>query len=370
MLRRGEVCIGGTYGDSGAEFFSCYGYHLDDGACMSMSASQSKVLICRISWMNEYCGLANDAIIAPAGRFPKENGWGGECWNFKAWRGRMYGYVRVNSRGDPTPVVRRLNSGTVAESVDDVTVVWVAHNGAIEETYVIGWFERSTVYAQFLDRPDAQRIADEAYTAGVDIEVGQEELQYFVKCRKEDARLLTVSERAFPVPTGRGWMARQSLLFYPDRGVEHERFKDRLLDYIAARTHSVPSSPSPYLEADELLDGHSTVEGKQVFVTHVARERDRGLANKAKQMFKKAHGRLSCEACGFDFEAEYGPLGKDYIEAHHVTPLAEGTRETSTDDLMMLCANCHRMVHRQINKQGRNLTREESAEIASRGGNG
>ena len=86
-----------------------------------MTAGLSKVLICRISWMREYVGLTNDAIRVPAGDFPKRNGWGGECWNFRAWRGRMYGYARVNPRADPAPVVRRLNLGTDADSVDGVT---------------------------------------------------------------------------------------------------------------------------------------------------------------------------------------------------------------------------------------------------------
>ena len=333
-----------------------------------MAAGLFNVLICRVSWMHEYRSLTNDAIIEPAGRFPEQNGWGGECWNFRACCGRMYGYARVNSRGDPAPVVRRLNSGTGADSVDDVTVVWVAHKGAIDKTYVIGWFQHSTVYGQFLDRPDAERIAGEARTAGVEIEVGQQELQYFVTCKKEDARLLAVSERAFRVPIGKGWMARQSLLFYPDGGAEHEKLKRRLLDYITACTSSQTTSPVPYSAVVELLDGRSTVEGEQVLVTHVVRERDVGLVRRAKERFRTVHGRLFCEACAFDFQAKYGSLGEDFIEAHHVTPLTEGPRHTSLDDLMMLCANCHRMVHRQMNRKQRSLTRDESAAIATRGG--
>ena len=318
--------------------------------------------------MREYRGLSNDAIIVPAGTFPRQNGWGGECWNFRAWGGHMYGYARVNSRGDPEPVVRRLNSGTVTDSVDGVTVVWVAHNGAIDETYVIGWFERSTVYSELLDRPDAERIADEAQTWGLDVEVGQEEFKYFVACKREDARLLAESERAFRVPTGKGWMASQSLLFYPDGGAEHEKFKGRLLDYIAARTVGGATQGTSYPDAVELSDGRSTVEGEQVFVTHVVRERDAGLAKKAKDRFRKTHGRLFCEACGFDFEEKYGSLGKCFIEAHHVTPLTEGPRPTNLGDLMMLCPNCHRMVHRQIRRKKRSLTRDESADIANRSG--
>jgi hypothetical protein len=59
---------------------------------------------------------------------------------------------------------------------------------------------------------------------------------------------------------------------------------------------------------------------------------------------------FQCEACDFDFEVRYGELGKEYIECHHVDPL--GARDnpsttTTVKDVRMLCANCHRMVHRR-----------------------
>ncbi|MFI5577344.1 HNH endonuclease [Streptomyces sp. NPDC051822] len=46
------------------------------------------------------------------------------------------------------------------------------------------------------------------------------------------------------------------------------------------------------------------------------------------------------ETCTFD-------VGADYIEVHHITPLhAAGPSETPLGDLALLCANCHRMCHR------------------------
>jgi len=58
----------------------------------------------------------------------------------------------------------------------------------------------------------------------------------------------------------------------------------------------------------------------------------------------------TCEACDFNFEDTYGPLGREYIECHHVDPLGardEPTTHTRVSDVRMLCANCHRMVHRE-----------------------
>lgn len=88
-------------------------------------------------------------------------------------------------------------------------------------------------------------------------------------------------------------------------------------------------------------------EGRLLTRQHIQRERSRSLVEKKKAAVLKTTGRLECEACGFDFEVIYGERGKGFIEAHHTKPLntlTPGTK-TSTDDLVVLCANCHRMVH-------------------------
>lgn len=78
---------------------------------------------------------------------------------------------------------------------------------------------------------------------------------------------------------------------------------------------------------------------------HKRIERNRKLAQRAKQ----AQGYV-CKACGFDFESKYGGIGREFIEAHHLTPLSELKGERLTldpkKDFAVLCANCHRMIHR------------------------
>jgi 5-methylcytosine-specific restriction protein A len=69
-------------------------------------------------------------------------------------------------------------------------------------------------------------------------------------------------------------------------------------------------------------------------------------------IIKKIKAKLgyTCEACKFDFEKAYGEIGKKYIEAHHLIPIAdlkEGQSRTISDkDFSVLCSNCHRMIHR------------------------
>ena len=58
---------------------------------------------------------------------------------------------------------------------------------------------------------------------------------------------------------------------------------------------------------------------------------------------------MQCEVCGFIFKDMYGELGDGYIECHHIIPLAdiELQKETKINDLALVCANCHRMLHRK-----------------------
>ncbi|MGR3870492.1 HNH endonuclease [Streptomyces graminifolii] len=101
-------------------------------------------------------------------------------------------------------------------------------------------------------------------------------------------------------------------------------------------------------DEDEALDDYSAPEGRLLLRRHLSRERNRSLRKKKIASVLRQGGRLTCEACGFDFEEVYGERGDGYIECHHVVPLHEaGEGRTRLGDLALICANCHRMIHRQ-----------------------
>ncbi len=90
-------------------------------------------------------------------------------------------------------------------------------------------------------------------------------------------------------------------------------------------------------------------EGQIAYRNHKIRERNPKVVEKAKARFKQNHdGSIYCEVCGFDFSKVYGELGEGYIEGHHVIPVSELKEgdKTKVEDIAMLCANCHRMIHR------------------------
>lgn len=91
-------------------------------------------------------------------------------------------------------------------------------------------------------------------------------------------------------------------------------------------------------------------EGAVIYKLHKYRERDSSIIKKKKELEFQRHGRLLCEACTFDFHQNYGELGFKYIECHHRVPLSEisSTTKTGLNDLALVCSNCHRMLHRQV----------------------
>lgn len=76
------------------------------------------------------------------------------------------------------------------------------------------------------------------------------------------------------------------------------------------------------------------------------------------------HHKCRCGVCGFDFEKEYGKLGRGFIHVHHVTPIHKIGKEYKIDyknDLIPVCPNCHAMLHRKVD--GKELTVEELKEV-------
>lgn len=90
-------------------------------------------------------------------------------------------------------------------------------------------------------------------------------------------------------------------------------------------------------------------EGQVLSRVHRYRERDRSLITKKKAKFLQSNPSLYCEGCGFDFSVKYGDRGRDFIECHHTKPVSELTvgETTKLSDLVLLCSNCHRIVHRK-----------------------
>jgi len=119
----------------------------------------------------------------------------------------------------------------------------------------------------------------------------------------------------------------------------------RALTFRGGIEGEVEASQSEVSEEFNIPAQASVVETRR-YIYHRKIERNRTAAKNA----KKFHG-LRCQACDLKFDERYGPIGEEFIEAHHRKPIAtleEGVAVTYdvASDFAVLCANCHRMIHR------------------------
>lgn len=138
---------------------------------------------------------------------------------------------------------------------------------------------------------------------------------------------------------------RRTLDFDPGaaRSVYYTRRKERdLIDRVRTLKHE--AEEMRHIPAQDPLTSVAVTEGgrRQYLTTRYER------VPSNRQAAIRIHG-MTCQVCGFNFFEHYGELGRDYIEVHHIRPLSSLDEEVAVDpaeDLVCLCANCHRMMHR------------------------
>jgi len=97
-------------------------------------------------------------------------------------------------------------------------------------------------------------------------------------------------------------------------------------------------------EIRESREKEKAIEGKKYKSEQTFRSRNRSLINA-----KKENSDYTCEICGFNFKEKYGDLGEEYIVAHHLELISNRKEpsKTSLDDIVLLCENCHAMIHKE-----------------------
>lgn len=144
-------------------------------------------------------------------------------------------------------------------------------------------------------------------------------------------------------PTNGGQLDREVLHDFLERPAEMARAAELLREGLL----SGELQPVPPEDDGTDDDDVKAPEGRVLYRRHRTRERNKSLRKKKIAAVLKKGDALACEACGFNFGQTYGERGEGYIECHHVVPLHEaGESVTKLADLALICANCHRMIHR------------------------
>lgn len=114
------------------------------------------------------------------------------------------------------------------------------------------------------------------------------------------------------------------------------------------------------------IEDNGEFEGreKRVLILHKYFERKSRIINEKKEEARRKEA-LYCEICLFDFSKAYPIVGEGFIECHHKKPISLGERITRSEDLVLICSNCHRMLHRKY--QSGFLSIEELKEVVNKG---
>jgi len=167
----------------------------------------------------------------------------------------------------------------------------------------------------------------------------------------DPSRNNSLPNRGFVVQEGERnspWHITEAGLLYlaenePD-SLEDLQLASHALQEQGIETPGEPQPPQNY--AGVIIE-----EGAVIHRSVKQRTRSRRLRDAAITVFRRQHdGRLFCTVCGFDFEAIYRELGRDFIEVHHTEIIREGEPVDlmiALERVVPLCANCHRMIHRR-----------------------
>ena len=101
----------------------------------------------------------------------------------------------------------------------------------------------------------------------------------------------------------------------------------------------------PVSEPSSSDDESDFVEGAKYNVILSKHERSKSARKRCIDYYG-----CKCMFCGYDFETNFGEIGKGFIHVHHIVPLEEigkSYKVNPVKDLIPLCPNCHAMVHKR-----------------------
>jgi 5-methylcytosine-specific restriction protein A len=125
-----------------------------------------------------------------------------------------------------------------------------------------------------------------------------------------------------------------------------------------ARVKSLATSiRAGIVAAKEMIDvsadeDEEFLEGALLTAIHRRRERNRQIRRRLIAK-KRAKGKLQCELCDTSSPISDESIEDAIFEAHHIVPVAMAPeRKTRLSEMALLCANCHKLLHRWISRRG------------------
>ncbi|MFZ3214283.1 MAG: hypothetical protein WA188_22480 [Terriglobales bacterium] len=176
-----------------------------------------KLLFLNVASMPKYQGMLGEKISGGA-KFVRQHGYGSEIFNFKPYKGRMYGFGRPPGPRHGAIKLEKLGAHSRAEKVNGVTVVWVANSR------IVGWYKNATVYRHGQPPP---RKSGRTHKGRAII--------YNVTAKKSDHKRIDPPEaRVLLVPRARERNHAMGRYLWYAEGPSNAAFRQKVQRYIAA----------------------------------------------------------------------------------------------------------------------------------------
>ena len=281
------------------------------------------ILVCRVAWMPAYQSDAE----SPEGKYAASirGGVPHESLNFLPVGDTYYGFVQ--NRGQQIDI-NKLGAENEDDAIPGVSVVFCAEDPKIGEFLVTGWYSNATVYREPIGRPEQDPLNRDVYFTA------------------PEATLIGKAERCFGIPRARGrhrppyggvgerdiWYGLNAVpADTAQERTARERFRLSLLEYMASPSLGRPT-PAHAVDESRKRRLSERLERKGT-CRHFIREKG-----------------YQCEACQWEIEDEEVAVWGSSFELHHLKPFAEleegALRVVGIDDFAVLCASCHRAIHR------------------------
>ena len=269
------------------------------------------LIVCRAAWMPSYQSESEDAI--GGGSYVEKGNAPHEALNFLPVDDVYYGVVENQSQRLD---LNKLGAQTADETVAGVSVIFGAEEPESRDFLVVGWYTDAVAHRHPIQRP-GDRLGRTVYFTA------------------ENATLVVKSERCFRVPRS-GDRPANSLggigshhVWYGLNKDDAAHYRKSLFDYM---TTLVPMQPSSAVLESRKRRLSSRLERQGTY----------------RQFIRMKDYR--CEACEWSIGEEERDVWGSSFELHHLTPLTElkegNTRVVCIEDFAVLCASCHRAIHR------------------------
>lgn len=270
------------------------------------------ILVCRVAWMPSY--RSDDERAVGGGSHVDQGYVPHESLNFLPIGDTYYGFVE--NRGERLDLTN-LKKGAAGETVTGASVVFGAEDPTSKEFLVTGWYSGATVYRNSIERPGDALGRRAHFTT-------------------TSATLVVESERCFRLPRANdnprssfGGIGQRHI-WYGLNTPDASDFRDFLIEYMNSR--ALMQTPEEAVIESRKRKISETLERRGNYRHFIRRKGYR------------------CEACEWSIEAHEREVWGSSFELHHLEPFSdleeEESRVVGIDDFAVLCATCHRAIHR------------------------